>query len=250
MKTCTICKVEKDESCFSFKNKIKNKLKSGCKDCEKIYHKEYRNKNKKQISKNQKEYDQKNKENKREYNKKNRDKILKNKIKYYQENKEKISKNNKEYRIKNKEQILKRNKKYNKERSKIDPVFRLRRNATVSANKGLKNHNSSKNNQSFFKFMGFTGQKLMDHLMNHSDKEWWMNENNQGIYRLDKWDDNDPSTWTWQLDHIIPHSTFNYTSMDDPEFKRCWALENLRPLSAKQNVLDGVNRIRHDTKIH
>jgi hypothetical protein len=29
-------------------------------------------------------------------------------------------------------------------------------------------------------------------------------------------------------------------------FKDCWALANLRPLSAKQNLMDGVTRARHD----
>ena len=28
--------------------------------------------------------------------------------------------------------------------------------------------------------------------------------------------------------------------MEDDNFKKCWALENLRPLSAKQNIVDGV----------
>jgi len=33
--------------------------------------------------------------------------------------------------------------------------------------------------------------------------------------------------------------------MEDQEFLDCWALDNLRPYSAKQNFLDGVRRIRH-----
>ena len=39
--------------------------------------------------------------------------------------------------------------------------------------------------------------------------------------------------------------TISYSSMEDLEFQKCWALENLRPLSAKQNQLDGVTKIRH-----
>jgi hypothetical protein len=49
----------------------------------------------------------------------------------------------------------------------------------------------------------------------------------------------------WNLDHIIPNSEFKYISIQDDEFKKCWSLSNLRPLSAKQNVLDGANKIRH-----
>jgi len=30
--------------------------------------------------------------------------------------------------------------------------------------------------------------------------------------------------------------------MEDENFKKCWALENLRPLSAKQNIIEGNRR--------
>jgi hypothetical protein len=72
--------------------------------------------------------------------------------------------------------------------------------------------------------------------------EPWMNWNNHGTYIPDKWDDNDPSTWTWQLDHIISHSQFNYKSMEDDDFKSCWDFKNLRPYSSKQNILDGSRK--------
>ena len=69
-----------------------------------------------------------------------------------------------------------------------------------------------------------------------------MTRDNQGPYKLNNWNDNDPTTWVWQLDHIIPHSRFPYATMDCQEPRDCWALENLRPLSAKQNVKEGDNR--------
>ena len=69
-----------------------------------------------------------------------------------------------------------------------------------------------------------------------------MNWENHGIYDSETWDDNDQSTWTWQIDHIIPHSKFNYHSMKDKEFLECWDLKNLRPLSSKQNIIDGNRR--------
>ena len=65
------------------------------------------------------------------------------------------------------------------------------------------------------------------------------------VYNKNMWNNNDPQTWTWQIDHIIPHSTFKYTSMEDDNFKKCWALENLRPYSSKQNFFDGVQKTRH-----
>jgi hypothetical protein len=72
-----------------------------------------------------------------------------------------------------------------------------------------------------------------------------MNWDNQGVYNAKTWNDEDQSTWKWQIDHIIPQSDLPYYSMEDENFKKCWALENLRPLSAKQNVLDGTRRTRH-----
>ena len=43
----------------------------------------------------------------------------------------------------------------------------------------------------------------------------------------------------WELDHIIPVSAFAFTSKDDIDFKRCWALKNLRPLWRKDNRSKG-----------
>lgn len=43
----------------------------------------------------------------------------------------------------------------------------------------------------------------------------------------------------WQLDHITPVSSFKYVSLDDPLFRRAWALSNLRPLSCEDNLRKG-----------
>jgi hypothetical protein len=40
----------------------------------------------------------------------------------------------------------------------------------------------------------------------------------------------------WHIDHIIPISAFNFFTPDDIDFKRCWALGNLQPLWAKDNL--------------
>jgi len=43
----------------------------------------------------------------------------------------------------------------------------------------------------------------------------------------------------WHIDHIIPVAAFNFTSEQDIDFKKCWALENLQPLWAKENLSKG-----------
>ena len=39
--------------------------------------------------------------------------------------------------------------------------------------------------------------------------EPWMNWGNWGRYTK-KWNDEDQTTWRWNIDHIIPKSFFNY----------------------------------------
>ncbi len=47
----------------------------------------------------------------------------------------------------------------------------------------------------------------------------------------------------WHIDHIVPVSSFSFESMDDPEFKACWALSNLRPLWKRDNIIKGAKRL-------
>lgn len=42
------------------------------------------------------------------------------------------------------------------------------------------------------------------------------------------------------IDHKRPVSSFNITSIDDPDFRICWNLDNLQPLWAKDNYLKGA----------
>jgi hypothetical protein len=41
----------------------------------------------------------------------------------------------------------------------------------------------------------------------------------------------------WHIDHIIPQSYFKFNSPDDIGFKQCWALSNLQPLWAEDNIM-------------
>lgn len=107
----------------------------------------------------------------------------------------------------------------------------------------LKKQSSSKNMNSIIQHLPYSLQELKQHIENLFEP--WMTWSNHGKYNAKSWDDKDYTTWTWQLDHIVPHSTFQYNSMTCQKFKDCWAISNLRPLSAKQNILDGITRKRH-----
>ncbi|MEA3226995.1 MAG: hypothetical protein U9Q07_13675, partial [Planctomycetota bacterium] len=39
----------------------------------------------------------------------------------------------------------------------------------------------------------------------------------------------------WQIDHIRPVCSFDFSKYDDEDFNRCWSLSNLRPLWARDN---------------
>jgi len=44
----------------------------------------------------------------------------------------------------------------------------------------------------------------------------------------------------WHIDHIVPILKFNYEKPEDLDFKRCWALKNLRPLWKIDNLKKGI----------
>jgi hypothetical protein len=46
----------------------------------------------------------------------------------------------------------------------------------------------------------------------------------------------------WHIDHIIPLASFTITAPDDPELRRAWALTNLRPLWAQDNMKKSAKR--------
>ena len=45
----------------------------------------------------------------------------------------------------------------------------------------------------------------------------------------------------WHIDHIIPRTLWKYQKPEDREFKQCWALCNLQPLWAWENLRKGAH---------
>lgn len=68
--------------------------------------------------------------------------------------------------------------------------------------------------------VNYNWQQLKEHLESQFTLE--MNWLNYGSY--------------WELDHIIPKSQFYFETFDCREFRICWSLINLRPLSSYDNV--------------
>lgn len=83
-----------------------------------------------------------------------------------------------------------------------------------------------KDNRSWVSLVGYTLDQLMTHLERQFSKG--MGWHNFG---------------DWHIDHIVPKSSFTYTSAEDPEFLECWSLSNLRPLWAEKNLSKGSKQI-------
>jgi len=194
----------------------------------------------------------------KEYNKKScKKRYSKNKIKrkkYYQDNIKEKKKYNEKYYLSNKSKILaykEKRKHLDKENQRIwslkkrktDPCFKLRGNVSNAINSMIRKQGETKKGLSCLHYLDYSFYELKIHLESYFED--WMSWDNWGVYKKDKWDDNDSSTWTWQIDHIIPQSCLPYDSFDHPNFKKCWCLNNLRPLSSKQNLLDGTALSRH-----
>lgn len=149
---------------------------------------------------------------------------------YYQNNKKEICRKMRLlYRLKHpivlrkkrsKNEILIRRRKRENARIKNDPIFRLKRNVGNIIYLSLK---TNKAGRKWEELVGYSLKKLKDHLEFKFQKG--MNWNNYGNQ--------------WHLDHIKPRSLFIIKSKDCPEFKKCWSLDNLQPLWAKENMSKG-----------
>lgn len=134
-----------------------------------------------------------------------------------------------------KKKIDKRHNKYKQDLKKKNPTYKIYCNISSAIRNELHKNNSSKNNASCLDFLPYSIQTLREHL--EKQFEPWMNWSNYGSLSN--------KMRTWQIDHIIPRAAFQYKSMDCEEFRECWALENLRPLEAKENVIKGNKIIKN-----
>lgn len=109
-----------------------------------------------------------------------------------------------------------RSKKYD------DGHKRLKKSLASSIRHRLKNRNLDTVKGSKFKLLSFTPNELFAHIENlfQTGMTW----ENYG---------------EWHIDHRKPDSWFSYLSPDDKGFKESWALENLQPKWALDNIKKG-----------
>jgi len=206
MKKCRKCEVVKSLDEFHRRNNRKSGCASKCKKCAQQYYEANREK----LLEYTKQWAKDNKEKKAEYNRQ-----------YRQDNKEKKAEYNRQY---NQEHKAERNE-YRRNRYNNEPAIALRTNVSNLIGHALKRNDGSKQGESMEQYLPYTIEQLKEHLENQFEP--WMNWDNQG---------------EWHIDHIYPQSKLPYDSMTHPNFLKCWALENLQPLEAKENISKG-NRL-------
>lgn len=269
-KLCSICNVNLKINCFYSKG-------AQCKNCCRVKKRKYHEENKDNVKKINKKFREKNKdkiksrriiyykENKekilaqqkgyrdnhveeiaeqcKKYRAKNRDKVSQCKKDYYEKNIEYIKEYFKIYQKENINKLNEYSRVYQKERRATDICFKLRRDFSAAIGSALSRQLSSKNGQSISKYLPYSIEELKKHL--EKQFEPWMNWNNRDTYRRKAFIESDSLTWVWHIDHIIPHSDLPYDSMEHENFKKAWALSNLRTLRADINISEGSSRIRH-----
>ena len=261
IKTCQRCGLDKPISEFHKDRKIKDGHTNWCKSCVAEYGKEYHKRPdvKKRIAKSKHEYQIKNKDRlatkkreyylankeiisergkiysqspsakkkRRAYCKRNKERIAKLHKKYCLENKDRLAKRHKEYCFENKEKLMKQRNEHGRAKRKVNLRFNLNGKISSHISRALK---SNKAGRHWETLVGYTVNELKTHLEKTMPNGYCWNDYLQGKLHVD---------------HIMPKSIFNYTKPEHPDFKRCWALENLQLLSAhenlkKSNKIDGV----------
>lgn len=110
--------------------------------------------------------------------------------------------------------------KWKKEKYYTDPKFNIAsriRGALRNSLKGIRKEAPT------FTLLGYTPTQLVKHLESKfTDGMSWDNMSE------------------WHIDHIRPIASFDYDSTDHPDFKKCWALNNLQPMWAKDNMSKGA----------
>lgn len=139
---------------------------------------------------------------------------------YYKQNKDRAKEWWKNRTSEQKAAKLKTNAKWKKYQYNTNIAYRLRCIISTAIHRSLKKTTKT---DTLKRLLGYSIDKLKEHL--EAQFEDWMNWDNLGWTATKEKE-------TWQIDHIIPVNTFNIKKCGDKEFKKCWAISNLRPLDS------------------
>jgi hypothetical protein len=155
----------------------------------------------------------------------NREKRLQYFSDWQKDNRDHLNEYHQKWREKNIDKHREYKRKYEKHRKDTDPAYKLISNFRTAIYQVLKENNVEKNRH-YFDILKYTPEELMSHL----EKQF-----------------TDGMTWDnygeWHVDHRMPISSFNFESVDDDSFTKCWSLDNLQPMWGKENIVKGNNII-------
>lgn len=110
----------------------------------------------------------------------------------------------------------------NKEKRSTDESFAIRERMSAQVCGALRGLKAGR------RWESIVGYRLAD-LMTHLERQFL-----DGM----KWD----NRADWHIDHIVPLATFKFDGADDPEIRAAWALSNLRPIWASDNIRKSDSR--------
>jgi hypothetical protein len=216
-KKCTKCGEVKLLECFSVDKRHRDGHTSWCKKCACINSSRWEKKNKDKVCANSKKWKERNPEHGREYAKK----YLAQHPDYVKiwdkQHPERARERVNRWQLNNPERLreLRRNSDAKK---RSTPGGKL--SDSMSSHIWYSLHRGEKRYRKWESLVGYDVVRLLGHLEKRFKPG--MTWNNYG---------------EWHVDHIIPISAFNFEKPEDIDFKRCWTLENLQPLWAKENLV-------------
>ena len=216
-KTCNKCEevFPKTNEHFSYKNKKKGYFSPYCKVCDRARCREFHKDN---YGVNE-EWTKKRIEGNRKSSLKNPELYAEIKKRWYSENRDlTIQRSKARSRI---PEVRKERNRRHKERCATEPAYKMKCLVNGAVYDRLSGRRENRD-KTVWQALPYTSEELREHL--EKQFEPWMNWENHG---------------EWHIDHIYPQSKLPYDSLDHPNFQKCWALENLRPLDSIENIKKG-----------
>lgn len=257
IKKCNSCNLEKPITDFSKQKKGRHGVRGSCKACIKIAARTYYIANAEKINAISRKYYKTYPEKTKRYLEVNAERIKrvggeyrireKEKLKikskrYYKENKELIKlygkayreahrerakERSKAYRIANPGKVRNINKEYQRKQYRENVTFKLNRIMSGGMRSSL---HGNKNRQVWLSLVPYTVEQLKKHLEKlFTGSMTWEKFLNGEIH----------------IDHKIPKSIFNFSKAEHTDFNKCWALKNLQPMWALENIKKGNKITQH-----
>jgi hypothetical protein len=201
-KVCSKCRLNKPLTDYNKQAGTRLGVRSRCISCTKEDHRESLDRHKERTAK---------------YRAENAEKNRARYAKYAANNPEVGRRRTARWRDKNREKVREINRRHDA-KSRATPRGRLDNAMSSNVHRWLAK--GSKAGRSWEQLVGYTATELMDHL------------ERQFLPGM-TWENYGP---VWHVDHHIPLSAHNYESPDHADFQKAWALTNLRPLWAFDNM--------------